>query len=119
MKHSELLQRINIGIVVARFKIISLGTQEEDVARQSLLASFTGVMKLDNQQYGILPIIDQREDHFSLFWEITPVIRVDGKWNRQVLPTDRVRSLLQTAINDDSDLRQFFSKYEFEVYDGN
>lgn len=119
MKHSELLLAINRGIVVSRFKIKSLGTQEEDVERQKLLASFTGVIKYEGKQFGVLPMIDQRENHFDLFWQITAVEKVEDKWIRKDYPTSAFQQLIQSAVAADSDMRQFLNNYEFEAYDGN
>jgi hypothetical protein len=119
MKHSELLHVINHGVVISRFKIISLGNETEIAERLRTLNSFTGVITYKDQCYGIVPITDQREDHLAIHWDITPVIKIDGKWNRQVLSTDSVRSLFVEAIKLDVDLNEFLAKYSFEVYNGN
>lgn len=119
MKHSELLHKINTGLIVKGFKVESLGNANEQAARQALLASFTGVVELSGQKYGIVPIVDQQQDCFKLYWDITAVIFAEGQYNRQVLSVEPFRKLLQSAIDNDVDLEEFLAEHKYEVFNGN
>lgn len=78
---SEFIKKLNVGMVINGFKIISTGSQEEIDARAALLSKYT-VMITDTEGtiVGIKPVSVQEPDKITVTWQLSKLQKFDDRW---------------------------------------
>lgn len=80
MLYSEFLKRLNKGMLIKGYRIISSGSEQELADRAALIEEYTRVVKdEDGTLVGVKPMPVQERDKIVIHWEYSVLKQHDGR----------------------------------------
>lgn len=122
MKPSEIVKKINTGMLIKGLLITDDGGATRREERKARYAEYTGCFHIGDVEIGIRPLPTQTVGALSIHWDLSVLHEKDGnKFSRGLnvlTPTElramaTLREQLDICLAEDNDIDEFFDSLSF------